>query len=348
VNGCQNGVYLGYIQVNVSETYNIAVKFNDIDLFNSPYHHVDWVYGPVAATYSVAEGPGVESQQIIAGAGTHFKVYSFNPYALAIPVCPPTNWSVEISPQISNFSQNNHYGQTGCENGTATFYYNATTADHYQIDITLNGSSIYHSPYNVTVIPTFIDPEKTLVLNRTGTDTGTFLLQIRDIYGNDETNLTKNAFKVLLAPFCANQTINFHPIGGYLSVNYSVMSGGLYCIVLVYFGVEIPIQNSQFTVVGGLGCSSSCNYQGYCIYDAASESYSCACQDNFIGTGDSYDCSVKRSSKYPLAVGAVVGLIIGISILLFIIGLVLGYFVVGKLRGRGRQYDDTKPLLSAD
>jgi hypothetical protein len=347
VSSCMDGVYMGYIQVNISGDYDVVVRFNEVEIDNSPYRHVFWYFGPVEATYSFAFGQGVQSQSIIAGAGAHFFVYSYNPFGLFIPVCPPMNWTVDITPQISNYSRNQHYGQLDCDNGTATFYYNATTAGPYEVDVSLNGSSISGSPYSVRVVPTYIDPDKTLVLNRTGTDTGTFLLQIRDIYGNDETNLTKNAFKVLLSPTCANQTVNFFPIGGFLSVNYSVMGGGLYCIVLEYLSIEIPIANSSFTVTGGTACPNHCNYQGYCIFDGTTNSYSCACMDGWIASGDTQDCGQSRSSKYPLAVGAVVGLIIGISILLFIIGLVLGYFVVGKLR-RNRQYDDTKPLLSAD
>jgi len=62
------------------------------------------------------------------------------------------------------------------------------------------------------------------------------------------------------------------------------------------------------------------------------------------------DCGTKRSSKYPLAVGAVVGLIVGLAVLLFIIGLVLGWCVLGRLRKKSNNNDgdDNKPLLSAD
>jgi len=351
VTDCVDGLYLAYIQVNVSSEqtsrYKVDVDFYDgifnLPLLNSPLFGIEWFYGNVEATYSYAHGPGVTSQNIIAGAGTTFFVESFNPFGLFIPVCPSTNWSVEIAPVISNITANTKFGQTNCTNGTATIFYNATTARSYEVSVFLNETEIAMSPYRVTVVPTIIDPSKTLVLNRTGTDRGSFYLQIRDVYDNDETNLTKNAFGVSLSPPCANQTVNFKPVGGYLECNYTAWGGGLYCIELEYKGIEVPIRNSSFTVVGGVGCPDSCSYQGYCIYNSSTENYSCSCQSGWIDDS----CATSRSSKYPLAVGAVVGLIVGLSILLFIIGLVLGYFVVGRLR-KNRPFDDsdTKSLLS--
>jgi len=49
------------------------------------------------------------------------------------------------------------------------------------------------------------------------------------------------------------------------------------------------------------------------------------------------------SSKYPLAVGAVVGLIVGLSILLFIIGLILGFVVFKFMNRRGGA--EIEPLI---
>jgi len=236
-------------------------------------------------------------------------------------------------------------------------FYNATTAGKFEIniqfddDMTTNSlvslaslvpTPIMGSPYTIFVYASTIDPEKTILSNLTGTDQGTFYLQVRDRYGNDETKLSASFFMVDLSPFCAESNITTTPIGGVLKCDYTVQEGGIYCIVIDYLGVKIPIENSTIRATGGLGCSGSCSQQGYCFKNTSTNTFSCNCFQGLIGE----NCETKRSSKYPLAIGAVVGLIVGLAVLLFIIGLLLGYFVLARLRNRGG--DDHKPLLSAD
>jgi hypothetical protein len=346
ISNCTMGVYDAYIQVNVSDNYTVTIAFNNVQISNSPLFGVEWIYGNVSARYSFAFGGGVFSDSIVAGFNATFHVVSYNLYGLAIPVCPMSAWSVMIDPEISRYPQNLNYGQTNCSNGVATLQYNATTAGDYEVRVSLDGLEILMSPYNVTVIPTAIDLGETILLNRTGTDSGTFYLQIRDRFGNDETNLTHNRFDVSLVPYCTNTTISTKSVGGYLECNYTAQAGGTYCVALYSYtlGAFVPIENSTFTIVGGLGCTGSCSYQGYCI--SSNGTYSCNCMDGYIED----DCGTKRSSKYPLAVGAVVGLIVGLAVLLFIIGLVLGWCVLGRLRKKSNNNDgdDNKPLLSAD
>jgi len=283
------------------------------------------------------------SSTIIAGVNTSFSIISFNEYGLMIPVCPElSQYSIDIMPNISAFPDNLNISVSKCHNGVTDVKYNATTAGIFQVHVMFMDTEIFESPYQVRVWPTSIDASKTIISNMTGTDDGTFYLQVKDMYGNDEIQLGSSNFKVDLSPFCANTSVVATPqSNGLLKCDYTVNEGGIYCVVIDYLGYKIAINNSMIRATGGLGCPGSCAHQGYCFLNTSTETYSCNCFQGYIES----NCTTLRTSKYPLAIGAVVGLVVGLAVLLFIIGLLLGYFVLSKLRNH---HHDNRPLLSAD
>jgi len=196
------------------------------------------------------------------------------------------------------------------------------------------GAPLNDTPYHADVNPGPIYAENTLVEgldNNTG-DNGTFYVQARDIYGNDVLNISKNEFYPKFQPLCAESTVNCAPtaVHGQLMCQYSVTVGGVYCVVIDYLNYTAPVANASVLTFGGTACESDsrCSYQGYCFQNAASTTeFSCNCFQGFTGS----DCSTKMSSKYPLTVGAAVGVIIGVGVVLFLLGLVIGALVIPKI-----------------
>jgi len=325
----------------------LYIAYEGINIQGSPFNSVHWVNGPVTAAYTRATGFGVESNAtIVAGDDTSFDIISYNPYGLQIPTCPDHSlWSIVITPNISAYPPNLDIFAGPCFFGVTTVTYNATTEGSYEVNIYLNATAIYQSPYNISVFPTTIDASKTIITGLTsGSDNGTFFLQARDKYGNNETRVGPNTFEVSLSPACANWTIHTMAVGGRIQCTYEVVEGGIYCVNIDYGGSAIAISGSEFYAVGGTGCSDlgHCNYQGFCFKDppdpSTPDTYSCNCNQEYVGP----DCSTKFS-RYPMQVGAIVGLVIGLAALMFIVGLVLG-FVIFKYAKRSSDSDHA-PLL---
>jgi len=340
---CENGVYQGTFTALQVGIYKLYIQYNTLNLVGSPYSPLNFTYGyPSGLSYAV--GPGVESDSIVAGTTTSFTIYTTNQYNFSIESCPPapfsaSNWSVSFD-ESYRFDQEVTSLQVGdCVDGTFPASYTPTKARTYSITIQLDDKDIRNDPYTPTVIPGPLDVSKTIITGLNGTgDNGTIILQTRDAYGNAETNINLTQFKIGLSPRCAQSDITTTSSGGTLYAHYTVYEGGVYCpsIEYVNYGVDyvFPL-NGTIHATGGIACNNSCNYQGYCFKNqnpsTVSTNFSCSCFQGYTGV----ECGDKMSSKYPLAIGAVVGLIVGLSILLFIIGLILGFVVFKFMNRRG-------------
>jgi hypothetical protein len=353
VTGCQSGLISASIQVNISTTYHVYVKYNGIDLSNSPVT-IDWGYGYAYAAFSLASGAGVTPniKENIAGELVYFHVTSYNEYNIQIPICfgNDTDWQVTFNNPISNYTENQHVQRSNCTDGVTPFRYNATNAGTFLVTIRYGVTDIQGSPYSVDIYPAEIDPKMTVVTGvSSGSDNGTFFVIPRDRFGNDETDDINDYFEVNLSPFCANTTVNQKiTTDGRIQVDYSVAEGGIYCVVIYYKGYALNIGETTIHAVGGTACESRCNYNGYCFQDNFDDDddddgleYACSCFQGYV----SEDCSVDFD-KYPMQTGAIVGLVIGLSLLLFIIGLLLGWCVIGRFMAKNDQQEERSPLLA--
>jgi len=342
---CNNGVLTSTYSVNAYGLYYVYAQYYTVNAKNSPYNS-NFIAGTVDAAHSYAVGLGVNGTHNVAGVQTDFTIYVANKYGIAITdgsLCSQfnlTDWTV-------TFDETYLWNETvttapvlSCNKVTGSFYgkYTPNRARTYSVDIELKGQSIDRVPYQPTVVPAAVYPPYTIVsgLNGTSSDNGTFYLQTQDRFHNNEIYTDKDDFNVTLSPTCTNTSITTRDAGnGLLEVDYSVTEGGVYCVSIYYEDALYRVLDSTIHAIGGTGCNNSCNVQGYCFRNyhpsTADTEYSCSCFQGW--TGD--DCSVKMSSKYPLSIGAVVGLIIGLGILLFIIGLILGFFVFRFLGRRG-------------
>jgi len=348
--GAADGTYQGTYTALRTGLYDLVVEYMDLDLAGSPYHPLNFTYG-YPSKLSYAMGPGVESESLIAGNQTWFKIVTFNQFNVSIQACPPapfspSNWSVSFD-QSYRWDEDITTVKVGaCDDtdGSFTGFYTPTKALSYDIVITLDGQDIQDDPYTPTVLPAAVDPLMTVVtgLNSTG-DNGTIILQTYDQYGNMETSVNKSEFFVTLSPRCAASTVTTEANGGTILAHYVVYEGGVYCPSISYKEYIVPLKNATIHAVGGIACNNSCNYRGYCFKNFApstvTTNFSCNCFQGYTGV----ECSDKMSSKYPLAVGAVVGLIVGLAVLMFIIGLILGFVVFKFLSRRGGA--EIEPLI---
>jgi len=269
-----------------------------------------------------------------AGVKTSFDIQSYNAYNISIPVCPAnaTLWAVQFVP-----STNTTYTIGSCDRGHTTVHYTTTRAGLMSLHVLYNDTPIFGSPYQAYIRPNIIDPAMTTVFGiQNGPANGTFYLQARDRYGNNETSdVGTGNFHVSLSPNCAHANVSIHAIGnGIIECVYTVGIGGLYCAQVDYGPISVPLQNSSFYVFGGLYCENSCNDQGFCLATLSPSTsdgeYSCSCFQGYMND----DCS-DETDDYPLTVGAIVGLVMGIALALFLVGLALGYFLPRMLKNRG-------------
>jgi hypothetical protein len=316
-------------------------------LRGSPYKPLNFTYG-YPSGLSIAVGPGVDSDSLVAGEQASFTIMTTNQYNISIESCPPApfsskNWTVTFD-QSYRFDVDVTTLNVGdCQDGNFPATYTPTKARTYSIDIQLDGKDIRDDPYTPTVVPGPLNLSMTIITGLNGTgDNGTIILQTRDSYGNFENNVDLSKFNVGLSPRCAHTNIMTTASAGTLFAHYTVYEGGVYCPSIEYVDYVFPL-NATIHATGGIACNNSCNYQGYCFKNqnpsTVETDYSCSCFQGWTGV----ECADKMSSKYPLAVGAVVGLIVGLSILLFIIGLILGFVVFKFMNRRGGA--EIEPLI---
>jgi len=330
--------------------FRVNVTYENVSLNFAPYD-VDFIAGTIDATHSWAVGKGVNGTNV-AGVPTSFKIYAANEYGIAITdgsLCnnwTPSNFTVQFDSTYSWNSDVTTAHVTSCDHDDGSFNgtYFPTRARTYNVNISLNSIQILDNPYKPTVVPTVVFPPNTIIfgLNTTNSDNGTFYLQTRDRFLNNETDVDKSNCNIILTPTCALTYVStFNSGGGLLRVDWAVAEGGIYCVNVAFNGSNYPLLDASIHALGGVGCNTSCSSKGYCFKNmdpsTVSTNYSCNCFQGWTGE----DCSVKMSSKYPLAVGAVVGLVIGLGILMFIFGLILGFFLLRFLK-RG---DDHHTLL---
>jgi len=363
----ESGLFTTTYAVRQFGHFFVNATYGNESLQNSNYE-VDFLAGTIDATQSWAIGAGVNGSSNVAGVPTSFKIYASNEFGIAITdgsLCinwDSTNFTVQFDSSYSwNDPSQTSTTVTSCNGVDGSFYgnYPPTRARTYNVTITLNKIPILGNPYRPTVVPAVVYPPNTIIigLNKTiNSDNGTFYLQARDQYLNNETNVDKASINITLSPTCVQTYVNtYNAGGGLLRVDWAVTEGGIYCVNIAFTSIEAqprfhgqldtiyyPILDASIHALGGVGCNSSCSSKGYCFRNmepsTSATNYSCSCFQGWTGE----DCSVKMSSKYPLAVGAVVGLVIGLGILMFIIGLILGFFLVRFLKTRG---DDHHTLL---
>jgi hypothetical protein len=349
-----NGNYVATIRTLRPNNYTVSVFLNNtISSGNVPAPFVaNFSSGVLSTKYSIAYGDGVsKNASNIAGYLATFYIQSFNQYGVAIynrDLCQNTTyWAVNINPAFSAYAPNlNNVSISKCDdNGQYTVTYNATWAlQYYTVSISFN-KTLLATTYQAQILPDVMDPNMTIVegLNGTSTsaDNGTFQIQTRDKWGNDEITATATDFGVFLSPFCANTTINKTVNGGKLSCYYEVREGGIYCVSITYKNTVVTLENSRIFAVDGTACSGGCSQQGFCFKTSSpstsTDEYSCSCFQGYVGD----NCENKLSSTYPLSVGAIIGLVVGIGILMLIIGIIVGFFCLRRLR----KGEDNRPLI---
>jgi hypothetical protein len=310
--------------------------------------------GSLSTEYSIAVGAGVtKNASNIAGKNTYFNIWSYNQFGARIiskELCQNVSlWKVSITPAFSVYQANlNGIKISECnDKGSYLVRYNATTAlQYYTVQISFNGTALTNS-YQTQILPDKMDPAMTVIsglnVNGTSYDNGTFYVQTRDRFGNDEFTATLQDFDVRLSPYCANTTLQKTLVGktGQIQVDYEIAEGGIYCVAVDYKQQSITVPNSEMLVIGGTMCDSHCSQQGFCfrtvVPSTSTEDYSCSCFQGYVGD----DCEDKLSSTYPLAVGAIIGLVVGLGILMLIIGVIIGFVCLRRLR-RG---EDNRPLI---
>jgi hypothetical protein len=304
---CENGVYQGTFTALQVGIYKLYIQYMSANFMGSPYTPLNFTYG-YPSGLSVAHGPGVESDSIVAGTTTTFVIYTTNQYNITIESCPPApfsakNWTVTFDEAYRYDSDATTIQVGDCIEGTGNFpaWYTPTKARQYSIDIQLNGKEIRDDPYTPTVIPGPIDVSMTIITGLNGTgDNGTIILQTRDHWGNAETRVNLSQFQIGLSPRCAQSTIRTTADAGTIYAQYQVYEGGVYCPSIEYFDGPTPYifpLNGTIHATGGVACNNSCNYQGYCFKNqepsTASTNYSCSCFQGYTGV----ECADKMSCK---------------------------------------------------
>jgi len=251
------------------------------------------------------------------------------------------NWTVTISPVYNADMVNNPAVIGDCDDsGKIPISFNATYSNVYTVNVFWNGStSIANNPFALTVVATNVDPSRTVVsgLPAFAPYNGSFDLLAFDVYGNPFTSYSAGLFTVGFAPSCADTNITCVASGDKFSCFYVVATGGTYCVEVNFQDTMIPVPNSKTIIVGGKSCSSAdpnCSSRGFCLPNNGT--YSCNCFGGYAGS----KCQYKISSHY-VTVGATIGIVIGVGLVLFAIGILLGVFVLRRLR-RG---EDNRPLI---
>jgi hypothetical protein len=345
--GCNGkGIYMATVTVFFPGTFPVSVTLNGTNVPTSFDAYFDAGY--LSTHFSIADGNGVNiTYPNIAGETTEFFIYSFNQYGVRIPTpafcLPPSLWKVSITPDISVYAENLNGIHIGNCSSTGSYRvtFNATTAlQYYAVQIYVNGTMLQHT-YQSQILPNVMDPTMTIVSglgNGTTVDNGTFYIQTRDKYGNDEFTATAADFDVMLSPSCANTTVQKTVDGGKLKCFYEVAEGGVYCIVVGYMNQTVQIPDSELVVIGGTACPTSCGSQGFCFRtltpSTSEDSYSCNCFQGFTGE----DCSDK--SSHYISIGIFIGVLIVVLVVAFVVGLLASYCYLKRYKG-----DDHRPLI---
>jgi len=349
---CTNGIYTGYIRTIIPQIYTISVTlFNNVVPSN---FSANFTQGSLSTKYTIAFGRGVsKTAGNIAGTTTVFYIQSYNQYNVPIAtqsICrDPSLWTVSITPAISVYTSNLKINVGLCARGQYQVTFNATTAlKYYTVVISYNKTQLSNT-YQTQILPDVMDLNQTIVSglnfnasNPSG-DNGTFYIQTRDKWGNNEFTANATDFNVTLSPICANTTVNKSiDSAGRLQCNYTVAEGGIYCVSVTYKqNITITITNSTIFATDGKACSGGCNRQGFCFRtvspSTSDNAYSCNCFQGYTGE----QCEDLISSVYPLSIGAIIGLVVGIGIALLIIGILIGFFCLRRFR-RG---EDNRPLI---
>jgi hypothetical protein len=344
------GNYVATITALLPGDYDLQVTLNGTVVPSA--FKATFLAGYLSTRYTIAVGDGVTmNASNIAGKHTYFNIWSYNQFNVRVKtqdLCQNTSlWKVTITPVFSTYQANlNGIKISDCnEKGSYLVRFNATTAlQYYTVTIFFNGTALSNT-YQTQILPDRMDPAMTIVtgLNGTSYDNGTFYVQTRDRFGNDEFTATLQDFDVRLSPFCANTTLKKTLVGktGQIQVDYEIAEGGIYCVAVDYKEESITVPNSEILVIGGTMCDGGCSQQGFCfrtvVPSTSTEDYSCSCFQGYVGD----DCEDKLSSTYPLAVGAIIGLVVGLGILMLIIGVIIGFVCLRRLR-RG---EDNRPLI---
>jgi len=249
------------------------------------------------------------------------------------------NWTLSITPAYNTQMELYPPVIGDCDDdGKVPISFNATYSNTYTLNVFWNNTPIANNPIALTVVATNVDPSRTLVsgLPAFAPYNGTFDLLAFDIYGNPFTSYSPGLFTVGFAPSCADTNISCIAAGDKFSCSYVVATGGTYCVEVNFEDTMIPVPNSKTVVVGGSLCSvdPSCSTRGFCLPNNGT--YSCNCFGGYAGS----KCQYKISSHY-VTVGATIGIVIGVGLVLFAIGILLGVFVLRRLR-RG---EDNRPLI---
>jgi hypothetical protein len=289
--------------MNTTGYYNLAVTYNRSPLIASPLL-VTVLSGTVSLKYTLATGAGVNpNTPIVAGAGTTFYIWLYNQYGVRIYdnlLCNPwLNWTVQFTPTISAYPSAKNASFGTCVNGSIPVYYNATWAGYYSILISSNNMVIGGNPYHSYVIPTYLDPTKTVVsgLNRTFNTYANFTIIAKDIFGNSVVNTSQSLFHVAIDPVCVKKNLTCAPSGQQLLCKFWVWEGGRYCVTVYYQSTPVGLPDSDVLIYGGLACGYGGCQNGYCFAaNVNSSSYVCNCFQNWSGTS----CNTRVSEEKKL------------------------------------------------
>jgi hypothetical protein len=345
----------------VAYTGNVGVEvlYNGTDIHGSPF---TWEFeqGEVSIANSLVLGNGFDNQTpLVAGSMATFEIALANKYGIRIydqALCQQvlSNPSQNISVTINGPGQSAPITYGKCTTmGTVTGYFNLTAAGSYQVSIAIQSNTLHGSPFQITVNPAGLYPQATMVTGLTGKslpESGNFTILTLDRYGNPVSVESAGQFDVSFSPSCGAAglaTVNCAPsqnIATPVVCTYSVAQGGSYCLQVAYKGEPISVPNSQMLITGGSNCvnTSGCSGQGFCFPNLGNTTeklgnYTCNCFQGYTGTS----CQTKISSHY-LAVGVAIGIIVGVALFLFVLGILLGLFVLRRFFRRG---EDNRPLI---
>jgi hypothetical protein len=346
---CSNGMYVFPGRVFYDGLYNLVItlfgqKINNIS-YTWPF---TWGYAVTANTKLVLNATSV------AGVDTVLWIQLVNQYGVSItnneacwgPLSSPANWNLTITPAPAH-----PLYIEPCINGHLAVHYNSTKSGLNSITYFFNNTAI-PMIYHTLILPSILDPKTLMIANvSTSPDTtGNFSLYAKDIFGNPETYISSDYFRVELTPSCVNTSVNCSSPNNtdHLQCVFTVEQGGQYCIRIIYQSQPYILNNSHIVVYGGSRCPGGCGSRGFCFVTPPALSNStnttthnstnstnttsgpagsCNCYPDYTGV----NCEYTVSKRY-MKLGLGIGLIVGLSILFLIIGLLIGFFVIGRWR----------------
>jgi hypothetical protein len=326
-----DNLYHGYFTPTIEGDYVITVYSNgDIPVGNTALSTA--FYGSFSSNQSLVNGSAFY-QNVVAGTLGYIDVTTYNEYGYAIPasIVPLEAFNVTFQAVNGTYYSNSPVYDNTVYTNAVQITFNATFATNYTVTVSFNGSKVPGEDLTIVVAGP-LDPHTLTIrgLVESSQGTGNFTVTGTDAFDNS-VDLGANV-QPSFEPACSHSNVSClpDPVGDQLNCDFTAYFAGTYCVEIYYAPSQTTYTTPNSTiVVGGAGCSDSCNNQGYCFpqgIDNISNSTTgdCYCFQGY--TGD--DCSVKISKKYwNLWLG--VGLIVGVPIILAIIG-----FIVGCLIGR--------------